>query len=437
MQKRSLDRRRTLAVLLTVGLLLALTAFLVARDIREIKEEAESRRTLTVWVATDLHYIAPELTENSEIFAQLTAEGDGKQLVYIDAIVRAFFDEVKAARPDVLILSGDLTCNGEDLSHQHIAGMLSEVEAAGVQVLVTPGNHDLNYYEAFSYADDAPRYWNNTTREQFAAYYLDFGRGEAGSRDSASMSYTAECGGVTFAVLDDAVTASGTLLPETYAWLEKQLAKAQKAGRTVIGVSHHNLLSHSLRFSYGYTIYRGDQLEALYREYGVRLHLSGHLHIQSIAEDDGIYDIAGGSLAVYPFHYGVMTVTPGGEAEYRVACVDVQGWAEKTGQTDPNLLDFAAYSYEYMTTQGRDKTLGDDAPADLTPEERAQMLSAMVRINTAYYAGEVDAVRDSVLAGPGWALWQTRGAGMKKYAYLLSMLADDGVPDTSLDLSLG
>lgn len=39
--------------------------------------------------------------------------GDGKVVTYIDQITDAFLDEVVKLRPNVLVLSGDLTLNGE------------------------------------------------------------------------------------------------------------------------------------------------------------------------------------------------------------------------------------------------------------------------------------------------------------------------------------
>lgn len=44
----------------------------------------------------------------------------------------------------MLLAAGDLTFNGEKLSHETVAGLFEEIEAAGVPVLTLPGNHDVN-----------------------------------------------------------------------------------------------------------------------------------------------------------------------------------------------------------------------------------------------------------------------------------------------------
>ena len=44
----------------------------------------------------------------------------------------------------MLLAAGDLTFNGEKLSHETVAGLFEEIEAAGVPVLTLPVNHDVN-----------------------------------------------------------------------------------------------------------------------------------------------------------------------------------------------------------------------------------------------------------------------------------------------------
>lgn len=62
-----------------------------------------------VMAASDLHYIAPTLTDHGAYFTTLTESGDGKLMRYIEEITDAFLTEVSQARPDALLLTGDLT----------------------------------------------------------------------------------------------------------------------------------------------------------------------------------------------------------------------------------------------------------------------------------------------------------------------------------------
>ena len=104
----------------------------------------EREADYTLAVAADLHYISPALTDGGAAFSALVDEGDGKLMHEIEALSEAFLDEVIALRPEALLLLGDLTFNGALESHRALAEKLRRVEEAGVPVLVTTGNHDLD-----------------------------------------------------------------------------------------------------------------------------------------------------------------------------------------------------------------------------------------------------------------------------------------------------
>lgn len=79
----------------------------------KITAPIEKDRNLSMVVTTDVHYFAPSLTDNGKAFEKYVAAGDGKQLAYSDEITDAFLADVEAKKTDVLIISGDLTNNGE------------------------------------------------------------------------------------------------------------------------------------------------------------------------------------------------------------------------------------------------------------------------------------------------------------------------------------
>ena len=113
-------------------------------------------------IASDLHVLAKGLTDGGAVFTKKM--DDGKTTLYSGEIVEAFLDEVLVERPDALVLSGDLTFEGERLSHLELAGMLKKVQDAGIQVLAIPGNHDINnprasaYFDADDMTDDTAGY---------------------------------------------------------------------------------------------------------------------------------------------------------------------------------------------------------------------------------------------------------------------------------------
>ena len=69
---------------------------------------------------------------------------DGKVIRYQPQLWQAFESEVLEAHPDALILSGDLSLNGEKANHLEFAEKLRKIKDAGIPVYVIPGNHDIN-----------------------------------------------------------------------------------------------------------------------------------------------------------------------------------------------------------------------------------------------------------------------------------------------------
>ena len=104
--KRKLILSGMLAVLI-IGIVIGVSIF-KSRD-RNIP--------VKIITATDIHYLSPSLTDYGSIFRETINSSDGKVIRYIDEIMSAFADEVISAAPDILILSGDLTFNGEKASH--------------------------------------------------------------------------------------------------------------------------------------------------------------------------------------------------------------------------------------------------------------------------------------------------------------------------------
>lgn len=349
----------------------------------------EEKAALTLFVATDLHYLAPELTDHGPYFEHVIARSDGKAMAYSEELVEAFVAQVISRQPDALILSGDLTFNGERASHEALADKLARVTAAGIPVLVIPGNHDLNSRSAARFDGDGYALVDSVTAAEFREIYRAFGYDGALSQDRASLSYVAAIFPQLRLLLVDVNDASpqGEVEEKTLVWIEQQLAQAQHDGCRVIAVSHQNLLSHSSLISSGFTIGNADALHELYAGTPVLCNLSGHIHMQHMRESEaGIWDIATSSLAVSPNQYGVLTLT-GDKLTYHTETVDVSAWAAAKGITDPNLLNFAGYSEAFFKETARLQALAA-VTRDDQPEQLADFFAD---INAAYFAGRMDA----------------------------------------------
>lgn len=339
----------------------------------------------TLITATDLHYLAPSLTDHGAFFNQLIENSDGKTMAYSDELMDAFVDQVISRKPDALILSGDLTFNGEYASHEALVQKLNRIDAAGIPVFVLPGNHDLNNRSAVRFEGDAYEHVSSVTGEEFAALYHAHGYDRALAKDDRSLSYVAALSDRLWLLMIDvnAVTQPGSVPSETLAWIADQLEQAKRSGCRVIAVSHQNLLNHSSLISTGFTIDNAEALLALETEWPVLCHLSGHIHMQHMAKAlPGLCDIATSSLAVSPNQYGVLMLSSD-KAAYRTESVDVSSWAAAQGLDDPQLLHFSDYASQFFRTtcirQALQSIQKDDAPE--------QLADFFAEINAAYFAG--------------------------------------------------
>ena len=75
----------------------------------------------------------------------------------------------------MLLAAGDLTFNGEKLSHETVAGLFEEIEAAGVPVLTLPGNHDVNNGMAYCYTGNTAEPTETVTAQEFWEIYRAYG----------------------------------------------------------------------------------------------------------------------------------------------------------------------------------------------------------------------------------------------------------------------
>lgn len=386
-------------------------------------------RKYTLMLATDLHYISPSLTDHGAYFTAMLEAGDGKVTAYCEELVRAFVDEVITAAPDALILSGDLTFNSAKLSHEDLVRRLAPIREAGIPIYAIPGNHDLNCYSAASFSGDSFTRVESMTADGFAALYDDFGYGSALSRDAHSLSYIAEIApDLRLVMLDvNATTVPNTVVTGTFAWLEEQLKSAQQVGARVIAVSHQNVFAHSSLLYHGFVINNAHKLLSLYKQYGVFVNFSGHIHMQHTMKDDsGFLEIAASSLAVSPCQYGVITLS-GDQGAYRSRAVDVSAWAKAQGLTDPNLLNFRQYAAAFFAAT----TLRQSAPAFSGDPQANELATYMANVNAAYFSGRLDALApDPDLT----ARWQAAGTFFSQY--LDSILKETPIDHTKADFIL-
>ncbi len=324
-------------------------------------------------VATDLHYISPELTDNGPLFTQLVENGDGKLTLYSEQITDAFLSEVLSAHPAALILTGDLTFNGALESHRALASKLNRVQEAGIPVLVLPGNHDVYNNNAAFFSGNTFQRVPFATSQDFFSIYHTFGYDGACSRDEASLSYVYKLPDGSRVLMLDFNTAANPCgyAESTLQWIRQQLQEG-----ITLAAGHQNLMQHTI-FGTGHVVDGAAALLELLDAYRVPLFLSGHMHIQHISQWQSVTEIATSSLCVSPCQYGIVDLSP---LSYRTVKLNMAKWAQAVGSADDNLQHFDAYAADFMDTKTR--TSFGDYPAE--------MLEYAREANRCYFSGRMD-----------------------------------------------
>nr|WP_288828937.1 metallophosphoesterase [uncultured Clostridium sp.] len=405
------------------------------------QSQAPEEGTARIVIATDIHYLARDLTDMQKSYEYTADHGDGKVMKYIWEITDAFIEEVKAEKPDVVILEGDLTYNGERESHIELAAKLESIEEAGISVIVIPGNHDINNPEACRFEGESIISTESISSQEFEEIYDEFGYSEAVSRDPASLSYMYQINDKTRALMLDSCQydpknlVGGMIKDDTYNWIEEQMEEAWNLGMNVIPVAHHNLLDESEVYLQNCTIEHSEQLIDQLESWEVPLFLSGHLHVQHYKrshDDTGIYEIVTGSLSTPPCLYGILEYGAKGTFNYHTKSLDMKAWAEKTGNTDKNLLNFSDYGKKYLSkvfyNQAQDEFKSLNSLQGLTEYQKNMMAKVYAELNTACYEGKVADIREKVMAKQGYKLWQEEGYPSILSQYL-EWITTDGARD--------
>lgn len=244
-------------------------------------------------VLSDVHVMAKSL-EGTE-FWNTTVQNSRKIAECSQPLFDQLVDTLKQQKPDLVLITGDLTEGGRLESHQYVKDKLDELRAAGLRIFVIPGNHDL------------------TGTVDFGEFYKDFGYSEATAREE--LSYVAEpFPGLTLLGINSGT--DGKLSEETLNFAVTQARAATEKGNQIICMMHHALLPHICYANVlipSSNVADWENVREQLACAGIRVVLSGHFHVSDIAMDltndlsRPIYDISTGSIVSYPSDYRVLT----------------------------------------------------------------------------------------------------------------------------------
>ena len=317
---------RLLSLLLAVVLVFTLT-------VPALAAEKPQDMNLRIAVMSDLHYLSPDMIADTEDFEH-AFNSDRKLLKESSSVLREMLERVRADKPDILLVSGDLTKDGEQECHAALAKQLQQLQqdVPGLKIYVINGNHDIRNYNAknFNTADGKAVPATRTEPEDFKRIY-DFVYSDptvlatftpAEGNKAGGLSYVARpVEGLTVIAMDtcryssdntsngdDEHETSGAISADLEKWVIEQTAAAKARGDLVIGLEHHGLVPH---FDVQPTIlpmYLVNGYERIAQEYadaGMSVVFTGHMHAVDIAAmttkaGNTFYDIETGSALTYP-----------------------------------------------------------------------------------------------------------------------------------------
>lgn len=437
----------------SIILILILLSFKYVKKDLKIEYKIKSGKDMSFFIATDTHYLAKSLMDEGSAFEEYVSSGDGKQLKYIDEMMNTFSYEIKNKKPEVLIISGDLTNNGEKGSHLELAIKLKEIESYGTNVYVIPGNHDILNPWARGFKDDNQYVTENINAEYFSNIYSEFGYKEAVLRDKDTLSYLATPSeDVWLLMLDTSLYKSnsersspqgdGEISDDTFKWIKKCSSLAKSKGAKIITVMHHNLIDHNEVLNDGYTLNNSKKAINEFEKLDLNIVLSGHIHLQDIKstnnEENRIYDIATSALSVYPNQYGVIKLTGENlDFNYNTVRLNVETWAKDNSIEEKYLQDFKRNTEEFFGQSAYQKAFDKLLMEDLYIKEEVQsMAETFKNLNLKTFSGTEHLGLSNIINSKGYKLWLESPDSFYK-RYILSMGTNkDNIDDNNLHINL-
>lgn len=350
----------------------------------------------TIVHISDIHYLSPTLFDYERL-RKLTLEGDGKATHIMDQVLDEFISEMLILSPDAVMVTGDLTYNGEKKSHEELRSKLSILEDNNIKVFVLMGNHDTGKNPYALYKDKVVE-TDGISPMEAEELWMDYGYGEAISKDPVSNSYMAEVSdGIYIMCLDSNNGSGGSVRSRTLSWMEGALKVAELKGKKVISATHQNLFIHNMRFTFGYQINNSKNVVDILTKWGVKLNLSGHLHNQHITKENGITEIAAESFSDWPLQYGIIEIDDSGSYTY---CTKEIG--------NKTLIEEAQFVFDSSTAY---KVVGN-----LENQEKERMTRVAQQLNREYFRGKVDEYDSEALM-----MWDE---GYQKASYLNGIAND-------------
>lgn len=261
----------------------------------------------------DTHYYSKSLGVSGRAY-ELRSGSDQKCLAETEEIITSAFKQIAESDTDAVLILGDVSNDGEMVSHLEFREKLYQLKKDKPVYLIT-ATHDWC-------CDNNPRRFegNKTFNDvevmkssDLPEFYKDFGP------DAAIDKFITKIGTVCYTLqFDDNVRILALnddknendhagFTEDCWQWIEKQIENAQNDNQLIIGIEHHLLIPHiSPLITGGSTcVENREYVASRLADAGLRYMFVGHSHIQAtdkfISEKgNAITEVNVGSLCGYP-----------------------------------------------------------------------------------------------------------------------------------------
>ena len=293
-----------------------IAAVITATSIMPVSMEVQAQEPegqINLNVMSDIHYLPLSLSGGQSTETGSDWRLHSESTAAVDEAIRQVIEN----KPEVLLITGDITDNGEKAGAVEIAEKLKAVEEAGIKVYVINGNHDI-------YSGNSEQ----ISPEDFRSIFRDYGYD---GKDHAEYyqplgteNENAVQGGLSYAVnlkehvrlvmVDSEVytedyssVSDGMISDGLLGWVKDQVQKAEEQNDTLIVGMHHPLLPHysgTTGASLSDTVDKSSAVAEALADAGVKFIFTGHMHENDIAEytskaGNRILDMETGSLVAY------------------------------------------------------------------------------------------------------------------------------------------
>ena len=269
----------------------------------------------------DMHYYSPSLGITGSAY-EVRSATDQKCLAESGAIVDAAFHLIGSGDCDAVLLAGDLSNDGEKVSHWEMKKKIDAL-AEKKPVFVVYATHD------WCCSEDAARYEGDQvitdgvetmTPAELRDFYYEYGVKDCLSEfvhPNGSSSYCAKIkDGFRLLGINDDKNGKGKAgySPEHLEWILQQIHDAKEAGDEIVAMQHHLIMPCiSELVNGGMLIGDWQEMAETLADAGLEYIFVGHSHMQRTAKittkkGNTLYQINLGSICGYPAPYTYFTL---------------------------------------------------------------------------------------------------------------------------------